>query len=137
MLASAVVVIAFSDLKVLRERSGGRNVFAGRREKQSRSGLCLRLALETCAGSLSTLGMTPSRSVYCLPQTPQNSQNTHRKLAWPSGGKALGLPNVHIPEARGRSDSQSLCSPLDLQSKNKGREIIPTFVRVNRRREVN
>ena len=31
----------------------------------------------------------------------------------------------------------SLRSPLDLQSKNKGREIIPTFVRVNQRREVN
>ena len=28
-------------------------------------------------------------------------------------------------------------NPLDLQSKNKGREIIPTFVRVNQRREVN
>ena len=27
--------------------------------------------------------------------------------------------------------------PLDLQSKNKGREIIPTFVSVNQRREVN
>ena len=32
-----------------------------------------------------------------------------------------------------------ICSviPLDLQSKNKGREIIPTFVSVNQRREVN
>ena len=29
------------------------------------------------------------------------------------------------------------CHPLDLQSKNKGREIIPTFVSVNQRREVN
>ena len=31
-------VIAFSDLKVLTKRSVGRNVFAGRREKQSRAG---------------------------------------------------------------------------------------------------
>ncbi len=30
-----------------------------------------------------------------------------------------------------------MCHPLDLQSKNKGREIIPTFVSVNQRREVN
>ena len=35
------------------------------------------------------------------------------------------------------SQREVLLDPLDLQSKNKGREIIPTFVRVNQRREVN
>ena len=40
-----------------------------------------------------------------------------------------------------RAKRRAICEiceiPLDLQSKNKGREIIPTFVRVNQRREVN
>ena len=70
-----------------------------------------------------------SRKYLILTQTPQTYAE-HASLT------RVSRPDGSEGEAT-RKFCVSLRSPLDLQSKNKGREIIPTFVRVNQRREVN